>query len=68
MEQSKYALAYNSGVSAISAVLSLLKQGEHILLIEGINSETLTYVSKIFGPQTGIEWSLVDFRDVEKSK
>ena len=61
LEQSKYALAFCSGMSAIVTVLALLKQGDHLIVIEDVYGGTKRYLKDIFTPNTGIQWDFVDF-------
>lgn len=40
LEATKYALAFNSGLSATICVLSMLKQGDHLLCIDDVYGGT----------------------------
>jgi len=66
MEGSKYAFALSTGMSAVISVLSLLERGDHILFIDDLYGGTQRYVRKVYGPQTGIEWEMMDFSDLKK--
>jgi len=68
MEGSKYAFALSTGMSAVISVLSLLERGDHILFIDDLYGGTQRYVRKVYGPQTGIEWEMMDFSDLKKVK
>ena len=66
MEHAKFAFALNSGMSATISVLSMLKQGEHLLCIDDVYGGTQRYMRKIFSPQTNIKWDMIDFSDLKK--
>lgn len=68
MEGAKYAFALSTGMSAVISVLSLLERGDHILFIDDLYGGTQRYVRKVYGPQTGIEWEMMDFSDLKKVK
>jgi len=68
MEQANYALATNCGLSAVTACLSLLKQGEHLITVDDVYGGTQRYLRKVFCPQTGIEWDMVDMVDLNNFK
>lgn len=68
LEQTKYALAFNSGLSATICVLSMLKQGDHLLCIDDVYGGTQRYLRQCFSPQTEISWSMVDMSDLKKVK
>ena len=70
MEHAKYAFALNSGMSATISMLSLLARGDHLLCIDDVYGGTQRYNRKIFEPQTGIDWDMIDMNNlklVEKS-
>lgn len=68
LEQTKYALAFNSGLSATICVLSMLKQGDHLLCIDDVYGGTQRYLRQCFTPQTAIEWDMVDMSDLKRVK
>ena len=68
MEHAKYAFALNSGMSATLSVLSMLKQGDHLLCIDDVYGGTQRYLRKIFRPNYGIEFDMIDFSDLKKVK
>ncbi len=45
MEHAEYALALNSGMSAIVAIINTLKKGDHILCVDDEMGVILTYLS-----------------------
>ena len=44
LEGSKYCLALNSGVTAISSVFNLLKIGDHLIIFEDVYCATYRYL------------------------
>ena len=66
MEHAKFAFALNSGMSATISILSLLERGDHLLCIDDVYGGTQRYIRKIFEPQTGIKWDMVDFSNLKK--
>ena len=50
MEGAKYAFAFNTGMSAIVTMLSLLKPDEHLLIIDDVYAGTQRYLRKVFTP------------------
>jgi cystathionine gamma-lyase len=65
MEGAKYAFAFSTGMAAIVTMLSLLKPTDHLLIIDDVYAGTSRYLRKVFGPQTGIAWDMIDFTDVK---
>lgn len=65
MEGAKYAFAFNTGMSAVVTMLSLLKPTDHLLIIDDVYAGTQRYLRKVFGPQTGIKWDMIDFTDLK---
>jgi cystathionine gamma-lyase len=53
-------------MSATISVLSTLERGDHLLCIDDVYGGTQRYMRKIFGPQTGIAWEMIDFSDLNK--
>ena len=50
LEQGKYALSTSSGMSAVISILSILKQGDHLLVIDDVYAGTQRYLLEMFGP------------------
>jgi len=50
LESAKYAFALNTGMSATISVMSLLKQGDHLLCIDDVYGGTQRYIRKVFEP------------------
>ena len=68
LEKAKYAFATNTGMSATLSVLSLLKQGDHLLCIDDVYGGTQRYLRQVFTPNTHIEWDMIDFTDLKLVK
>lgn len=66
LEGAKYAFATSSGMAATISVLSLLKQGDHILCIDDVYGGTQRYLRKILIPNSGIQLDLIDCTDLKK--
>lgn len=66
MEKAKYAFALNCGMSATLSVMSLLKQGDHLLCIDDVYGGTQRYLRKIFSPNYQIDWTMTDMSDMRK--
>ena len=66
MEHAKFAFALNTGMSATISIMSLLKQGDHLLCIDDVYGGTQRYIRKVFEPQTSIDWDMIDFSDLKK--
>ncbi|MCG3401334.1 PLP-dependent aspartate aminotransferase family protein [Staphylococcus massiliensis] len=64
LEQSRYALAYSSGMAAISNVLMLLSSGDHVILPKEVYGGTCEFVTKIL-PQYNIVASFIPLCDIE---
>lgn len=66
LEGGEAALCTGSGMGAIcSALLSVLKRGEHLLCSEEVFSHTGVFVKEFLVEKMGIEVSYADFRDAE---
>lgn len=60
-ENAKYCVAFASGSAATSAVIHLLKQGDHVLCIDDVYGGTQRYFRRIVAPQMGISIGFHDF-------
>jgi cystathionine gamma-lyase len=59
-EQGKHAVAYSSGMAATTAVVHLLKQGDHVISIDDVYGGTQRYFRRTVNPTYGIEFDFVD--------
>ena len=50
LENGKFAFALNTGISAIVSVLSLMKEGDHLVCIDDVYAGTQRYLRMIYGP------------------
>lgn len=66
MESAKYAFALNCGMGATVSVLSLLKAGDHFICIDDVYGGTQRYIRKVYTPQNGIDFDMIDFSDLKK--
>jgi cystathionine beta-lyase/cystathionine gamma-synthase len=64
MEGSKYALCFNTGMGAIVTMMSVLQPKDHLLIIDDVYAGCQRYLRKIFIPQTGIAWDMIDFTNL----
>ncbi|EKZ0145399.1 PLP-dependent aspartate aminotransferase family protein [Enterococcus faecalis] len=67
LENATYALAYSSGMAAISNVLMLLKAGDHVIFPLEVYGGTYQFATTIL-PNYQIETSFVDMADLEMVK
>jgi cystathionine gamma-synthase/cystathionine gamma-lyase len=63
LENGKYGLAFASGVAATTAVLQLLKQGDHIISGDDIYGGTYRLFEKVF-KKWGVETTYADVDDI----
>lgn len=59
LERGKYGFAFATGMSAVNAVLSMLKPGDHIIATDDLYGGTVRLIDQIFGIY-GIKCSYVD--------
>ncbi len=62
LEKAEHGLAFASGMAATTAVISLLKAGDHVLAGNDLYGGTYRVFEKVFA-RLGIEFSYVDARD-----
>jgi len=62
LDHAKYALAYSSGMAAISSMVNLLAPGDHILCSSDVYGGTYRLLNKV-ARQAGILFDFVDFSD-----
>lgn len=60
-EHAQYCVAFASGSAATSAVIHLLKHGEHILCVDDVYGGTQRYFRRIVSPHMGMQ---IDFCDM----
>lgn len=65
LEHGKYGLAFASGMAAITAVLTLFKTGDKILISKNVYGGTFRVLNNIFD-NFGISYEIVDTLDEEK--
>lgn len=63
LENGKFGFSFASGMAAITAALSVIKPGDHVIAAEDMYGGSYRFFSKILEP-TGIEFSYVDMRDI----
>ncbi len=59
LENGKFGFAYSSGMAAISAIMGLVKQGDHIIVTENVYGGTYRYFQKIM-TNFGLSFNFVD--------
>lgn len=64
LESAKYGFAFASGCAAATAVMHLLKQGDHIVAMDDMYGGTFRLFDKVL-KHTGLEFSYVDLTDTE---
>ncbi|XP_025205728.1 putative cystathionine gamma-lyase 2 [Melanaphis sacchari] len=62
LDHAKYALAYSSGMAAISSIVNLLAPGDHVLCSSDVYGGTHRLLNKVANP-AGILFDFVDFSD-----
>lgn len=63
LEETKYALAFSSGMAAITSVLLSFGKGDHIVMCKDVYGGTFQLATEIF-PRFGIEVSFIDETDL----
>ncbi len=64
LENGSHAFAFSSGLAAVNAVFSLLKQGDRVLLSDDLYGGTYRISAKIFG-NYGISFEFCDMQSVD---
>ncbi|KAJ0403268.1 hypothetical protein P43SY_007572 [Pythium insidiosum] len=62
-ENGKFAAAYSSGMAATTAVVHLLKQGDHVISIDDVYGGTQRYFRQTVNPTYGIDFDFVDMSE-----
>lgn len=65
-ENGKFAAAYSSGMAATTAVIHLLKQGDHVISIDDVYGGSQRYFRQTVNPTYGIEFDFVDMSEPSK--
>lgn len=60
LEGTKYCLAFSSGLAAIVSVLTILKKGDHLLVIDDCYAGVQRYLRYIHQDYSGIEFEYTD--------
>lgn len=63
LEHGKYAFGFSSGLAASSAVIQLLKSGDHVVALDDLFGGTVGYFRDIASPGSGIEFTFIDMSD-----
>lgn len=67
-EYGTYTHTFASGCGATTAILSQVKNGEHIVVCDDVYGGTNRLIDKVLGPQFGILYDFVDMSDLDKVK
>lgn len=67
LEEGNRAFAVNSGMAAVTLVLSLLKTGEHVILSDDVYGGTCRAMNEVLKPN-GVENSSIDLSDLDLLK
>ena len=67
LEEGNRAFAVNSGMAAVSLVMSLLKPNEHIIISDDVYGGTFRCVNEVLRPN-GVEFDSIDLSDIELLK
>ncbi len=67
LEHSRYAFAFSSGLAAINALFSLLKQGDRVIVSDDLYGGTYRLITEIY-THYGIEFVFVDMSDLDLVK
>ena len=67
LDNGTHAFAFASGLASISAIIQLLKAGDHVLIGDDMYYAAAVLIKDIYGP-LGIQLSSVDMTDLEKIK
>ncbi len=68
LEGGRKALAFSSGLAAISCVIKLFKQGDVVLVSDDLYGGTHRMFQDVYGPRYGIEFRPVDFSNLDAAK
>lgn len=65
LEKGKYGIAFASGLAAISAIIQLLKQGDHVICSDNVYGGTYRVFETVF-KKFGVTFTFVDTSDPDK--
>ena len=68
LEGGKYALAMSSGCACTSAIINMIKSGEHVICIDDVYGGTQRIFRKIMSLNYNIDFSFVQMDDMEDVK
>lgn len=68
LESAKFALAWSSGMSAVSGVIHLLKTGDEVICVDDVYGGTQRYFKKISSISQGVKFTFVSFENMELLK
>ncbi|CAI2344369.1 unnamed protein product [Caenorhabditis sp. 36 PRJEB53466] len=66
LEDAKHCQVFSSGLAASSAVINLLKVGDHIVCSDDVYGGTQRYIRKVSVPNHGLEVDFVDLTKIER--
>lgn len=65
LEDAKHCQVFSSGLAATSAIINLLKYGDHIVCSDDVYGGTQRYIRRVAVPNHGLEVDSVDLTDVQ---
>jgi len=65
MEGGKFAFATSSGIAATVAIMSLLKDGDHILCVDDVYGGTQRFLRRVLGENTKVEIDFANFQEMK---
>ncbi|CAO4364837.1 unnamed protein product [Caenorhabditis nigoni] len=65
LEDAKHCQVFSSGLAATSAIINLLKTGDHIVCSDDVYGGTQRYIRRVAVPNHGLEVDSVDLTDVK---
>jgi cystathionine beta-lyase/cystathionine gamma-synthase len=68
LEGAKFGLAYSSGMAAIANIITLLKNGDHVICCNDVYGGTYRLFEKIIAPKVGIKFDFVELTDAANLK
>lgn len=65
LENAKYGIAFSSGMAAISSIIELLEQGDHVICTDNVYGGTFRVFDTVF-KKFGVAFSFVDTSDFQQ--